>query len=222
MVGSHSWTPVSTSRDVKLFRLGEATAAVAHAASGVGARALPCDHRTADSLCPLRADEHLAARGLLRLLLAAAVDTDAARVAIASLQRGRPALVDRPDVCISLSHSHGWVAAAVRRHGAVGVDVQAPVKVSDRMVRRCCTPAATAALAALPDGQRLVEFAWLWSAGEACAKATGIGLVGVPKLAMNVAQPRGTSGLVSWASLRGRSPVPLSCAVLDGSLGEVS
>ncbi|MGW6393968.1 4'-phosphopantetheinyl transferase family protein [Streptomyces sp. NPDC055103] len=60
---------------------------------------------------------------------------------------------------MSLSHSSGWVAAAVGRNRDVGVDVQTPAPVGDRLLRFCCSPDDADALSALPEARRRRELA---------------------------------------------------------------
>jgi 4'-phosphopantetheinyl transferase len=134
---------------------------------------------------------------------------------VAARPGGQPYLPDRPDLAVSLSHTAAWVAAAVRagRGGEVGVDVQAAVAPSDGMVRRCCTPRARAALAGLPGPSRAVEFAWVWSVQEACVKATGDGIAGLPwTIPVEVGQLAGRWQYLTWSALRDWLPVPVSCA----------
>src|SRR5262249_38101660 len=92
---------------------------------------------------PRGVGESAAARQLLRELLApfGTVGDLAAR------SSGQPYLTRRPDLAVSLSHSDGWVAAAVGAGTDVGVDVQVPQPVPPGLLRRCCRPATRAALA---------------------------------------------------------------------------
>lgn len=150
----------------------------------------------------------LAARGLLARLLESVVP-DAARLVVSSRDSGQPYLAGRPDLSVSLSHDGGWVAAAVGVGVEVGVDVQPPLPVSEGMLRRCCTPSALVALKALSTVD--VEFAWMWSAQEACVKAEGTGIGGLPwTVPVEVGQDTGVWHGVRWRRLP--TPVPASCA----------
>jgi 4'-phosphopantetheinyl transferase len=195
---------------------GGAVAAAAIAPlAGVPAHAADLD--AARRLPAWRVPEHLAARTLLRRLVGEVVDAAAAASPLAARARGQPYLVERPDVGVSLSHTDGWVAAAVHTGGAVGVDAQAPVRAGDGLLRRCCTPTALAALARLPDAARDVEFAWIWSVQEACVKATGTGIGGLPwRIPVEVGQRTGSWRNVGWSTLRDVWPVPVSCAIEAG------
>ncbi|MGW4213734.1 4'-phosphopantetheinyl transferase family protein [Lentzea sp. NPDC004789] len=172
------------------------------------------DRAAASGLPPWRAEEYLAARTLLRTLLA---DTGRPHDGpIAHHGSGRPWLPGLPGVGVSLSHSAGWVAAAVSPGRAVGVDVQVPVGVSAQVIARCCAAADAAGLAALPEDVRALEFAWVWSAQEACVKATGEGLGGLPwTVPVAPGQPGGSWNQVDWVALREHSAVPFSCAFTE-------
>jgi 4'-phosphopantetheinyl transferase len=161
---------------------------------------------------PARA-ERLAVRALLRRLLAEVVGPDAARARIATRAAGQPYLPDLPGLGISLSHDGGWVAAALGAGHAVGVDVQLPAPASAALLRRCCAAEVRAELSALPARLRDREFAWIWTAQEACVKATGAGLAGRPwTVPVRRGQRVGRWGAVRWVSLRRHSAVPLSVA----------
>jgi 4'-phosphopantetheinyl transferase len=154
--------------------------------------------------------ESAAARSLLRhLLIEVAEDTP-----VAKRPSGQPFLPERPDLGVSLSHSGDWVAAAVGPAAVglgVGVDVQVPEPVPAGLLRRCCSPATRAVLARMPGRDR--EFAWIWTAQEACVKATGQGLAGLPWLIpVEAGQRMGTWRGIRWLSLRDSFPVPVSCA----------
>lgn len=152
---------------------------------------------------PQGVGESAAARDLLSRLLP--------KARVATKPNGRPYLPNQPDLSVSLSHSGEWVAAAVGVGVDVGVDVQVPEPVSEGLINKCCTVASSATLAGRPDRDQ--EFAWIWTAQEACVKATGQGLGGLPwRIPVDVGQRTGTWQGVRWLQLRGRSPVPASCA----------
>lgn len=183
------------------------------------ARARPDPRDTGEPTAPLwRVRERAAARALLRELVAAVAGGDTGGVATRG--SGQPFLPARPELRVSLSHSGDWVAAAVGVGDPVagggidvGVDVQTPEPVPARLVRRCCRPDARAVVAGLPPARRDLAFAWIWTVQEACVKATGAGLAGRPwTIPVDVGQPAGVWGDVSWRSLHGHASVPLSCA----------
>ena len=175
--------------------------------------AVPVDTRVARDIPSWQVPEHLAARTLLRGLLAEYLGADAATIPIARQPGGRPYLPDRPHLGISLSHAGGQVAAAVGVGSGIGIDVQPPVPAPPALLRRCCTPPARAELAAMAENERRLEFAWIWTVQEACVKATGAGLSGRPwTIPVRPGQREGEWRGVRWRSLRATSTVPLSLA----------
>jgi len=178
-----------------------------------GRAAFPADERAARDLTPHRADEYLAARTLLRGLISEVAGARLAASGIAAHPGGQPFLTARRDLGISLSHTTGWVAAAVHLRGQVGIDVQVPVPAGGRLGLRCCTPSALDALIALPLAERDLEFARIWSVQESCVKATGRGIAGLPwTIPVEVGQASGTWHDVRWSAPRRELPVALSCA----------
>ncbi|HEY3606571.1 MAG TPA: 4'-phosphopantetheinyl transferase superfamily protein [Pseudonocardiaceae bacterium] len=172
----------------------------------------PGDLARAAGLPVWRATEFLAGRGLLRDLLAAVLP-GTSTAWIGTDPHGKPGLVGRPDVGISVSHDQDTVAACVAVGRAIGVDVQrAPDSVADALLRRCLHDEA-AQLRGLPADIRALEFAWVWTVQEACVKATGTGMAGAP-WAIHVPpwQHEGNWAGLAWRSLRDLSAIPLSCA----------
>ncbi|MFD8640756.1 4'-phosphopantetheinyl transferase family protein [Streptomyces zaomyceticus] len=197
----------------------------------------PADRASAGALPPWRAVEHTASRTLLRALLRE-IGEDLRGGPVAARPGGRPYLPGRPDLGVSLSHSGGWVAAAVGGNRGVGVDVQTPAPVGDRLLRLCCSPGDAEALTALPEDSRRREFAWIFTVQEACVKAVGAGLSGRPwnvpvalgqrtgewtdgRADGRAGDPAGeraqTWGRVRWCAPRDRHPVPVGCAWTEPS-----
>ncbi|HXM56356.1 MAG TPA: 4'-phosphopantetheinyl transferase superfamily protein [Candidatus Dormibacteraeota bacterium] len=182
-----------------------------------GLPAAAADLRTAAPLPAWRAREHLAARALLRRLLAELVHPAAARSPLAARDGGQPHLPECPGCELSLSHTDGWAAAAVRLTGGagarVGIDIQRPEPVGTAVVRRCCGPTARARLAELSAAERDLELAWIWTVQEACVKAAGAGLSGRPwTIPVDVGQRSGRWRQIRWTALRTDFAVPVSCA----------
>ncbi|KAA2255361.1 4'-phosphopantetheinyl transferase superfamily protein [Solihabitans fulvus] len=195
------------------FAGNRAHARVARADTPVGDAATAADTEAARLLPAWRAAEYLAARALLRRLLAEVAGPAAAVLPIAADEAGRPHLPDRPDLTISLSHEGDWVAAAVGLGVDVGVDVQPPQPASEGLRRRCCTPRARRALAELPAADRDREFAWIWTVQEACVKADGTGVAGLPwTVPVEVGQRAGVWGDYRWRRLPDSIGVPASFA----------
>ena len=185
--------------------------AVIEVTDGVYAALASYDEDTGAAPRDRRVREHHAVRELLRWLLARVGGATATPVA--TRPGGQPFLPDRPELGVSLSHSGPFLAAAVGAGCDVGVDVQRPERVPPGLLRRCCDPLTRAALAALPPRTRDLEFAWIWTAQEACVKATGDGLAGRPwTVPVALGQERGGWHDVRWRSLRYRSVTPLTCA----------
>ncbi|WP_435189304.1 4'-phosphopantetheinyl transferase family protein [Streptomyces sp. bgisy126] len=173
------------------------------------------DRATAAGLPPWRAAEHLASRTLLRYLLReTGEDTEGAGDGpLAALPGGRPYLPGRAGPGVSLSHSSGWVAAAVGRGRDVGVDVQVPAPVGDRLLRLCCAPGDAEALAALPEEARRSGFARIFAVQEACVKAVGEGFSGRPwTVPVPLGARTGTWNGVRWSAPRDDDAVPVACA----------
>jgi 4'-phosphopantetheinyl transferase len=200
--------------------VGDGALAVAAAVEDVVAEPVAsADRPVAEEGSTERRRERLAARALLRRLVAEVAGADAAETPLAADARGKPFLVGRPDVAVSLSHSDGWVAAAARTGGgAVGVDVQVSIPDGERLMRRCCRPTTRSRLARLSPVRRALELAWIWSVQEACVKAQGTGIAGLPwTIPVQVEQRHGRWKDVSWVALRDELPVPWSCAVTDSA-----
>ncbi|MFJ4620853.1 4'-phosphopantetheinyl transferase family protein [Streptomyces sp. NPDC088812] len=139
--------------------------------------------------------EHRAGRLLVRRLLhEAGLSADAA---VATRPEGRPYLPAHPGLCLSVSHSGTMVAAALADH-PVGMDLQEPLPPSSALIRRCCAPDDAARLRALPERERAIQFAYIWTAQEACVKATGRGFADAP---WNIPVPLGARAgrWRSWA-----------------------
>ncbi|MFF5425405.1 MULTISPECIES: 4'-phosphopantetheinyl transferase family protein [unclassified Streptomyces] len=183
----------------------------------------PADHADMSARAPWRRRQSLAARGLLRALLAE-VCPGTEDVPLTAGARGRPVLEGLPGLGVSLSHDGAddasggdLVAAAVAPGRRVGVDVQLPPgpDLSPGLIRRCLRERA-AELSRLPADRRALEFAWVWTVQEACVKADGTGVAGRPwSLDVPVRPRTGTAGDLTWIALRHLSVHPVSCAFGD-------
>lgn len=188
-----------------------ASATVHHVLSGADPHA--ADRASAAGLPPWRADEHLAARTLLRRLLAWACDGTVARAVVAAREGGRPVLAGWPAVGISLSHDAGTVAAAVGLAHRVGVDVQGVVPVSPALLRRCCAPEVADRIAALPAPRGAAAFAAVWAVQEACVKAAGTGLSGRPwTIPVGYRHRSGSWQAYRWRLYTPATRPPVACA----------
>lgn len=174
-------------------------------------RSLATDRKAAASMPAWRTGEFLAGRSALRDLLAA-VSPQAAAASVAIGANGKPALAGHPGIGINVSHDGGHVAACVAMGRSVGVDVQCPPeRLSRAMIRRCA-----AELSTLPETDQPLEFAWIWTAQEACVKVTGAGVSGRPwSIDVRPGARHGAWRTVRWRCLRELSGIPLSCAWED-------
>jgi 4'-phosphopantetheinyl transferase len=174
-----------------------------------------CDAGRAAALPPWRSREFLAARALLRTLLRQVAGA-AGWAAIGADERGRPVLICWPQIGISISHDGEFVAACAGQGTDVGVDIQVPPdQLNEAVMRRCLGPYLHR-LAGQPQADRIRAFTWLWTAQEACVKASGAGLADRP-WSIDV-PPGAVSGQwrgYRWNVLRHLSEIPVSCAFAD-------
>lgn len=178
----------------------------------VAASTHPDDRHRADGMPGWRAREFLAGRGLLRELLAR-MRPAAARAGVLAGPDGRPRLDGHPGVGVSVSHDGGTVAVAVAVGRPVGVDVQHPQAAPSRALARRCLRGRTGEFDSLPAAEAARELAWVWTAQEACVKASGQGMAGHPwTIDVPLGAHRGTWRGLRWQSLRGHFATPLSCA----------
>ncbi|MGI5499289.1 4'-phosphopantetheinyl transferase family protein [Lentzea sp. CA-135723] len=134
------------------------------------------EHAAAEDMGPLRANEFLRGRSLLRQLVARVLGPRAAARPLRATGRGKPLLL--PGVDVSISHTDHHTAAAVWTGGEIGVDVaEPPERLHRGLVRRCCGPHADDVLAR-SDAPH--AFSRVWAVQEACVKATGMGLADLP------------------------------------------
>lgn len=176
---------------------------------------LPADRSSAQGLPVWRQRERLAARGLLRTMLARHAPR-ASAAPVTARPGGQPALVGWPELGISLSHDADLVAVAVAPGHRVGVDIQLPPEQAPAGMLRRCLRLRPDALAALSPAARARELAWVWSVQEACVKADGTGISGRPwAIDVPVRPRRGRWRDLTWFSLREYSDTPVSCAFGD-------
>lgn len=122
-------------------------------------------------------EELTLAYALHRLLLGARMGVDAVVVPLSRDALGCPRLKDAP-FHTSLSHSGGWVAAAVTGAGPVGVDIEPESRspVMAEIAGRVCHPDEVAALTGLAPEQYNHALLALWVRKEAFLKAAGVGM----------------------------------------------
>lgn len=123
----------------------------------------------------------LAARGLLRGLLAGYLNCSPSDITFTIEAGGKPALPARPeygDLRFNFSHSGKLALGAVSWGRDVGVDVERirPGPWENGVAERFFAPEETTALHALPTRERRAAFFRVWTRKEACLKSWGRGL----------------------------------------------
>ncbi|HLG56506.1 MAG TPA: 4'-phosphopantetheinyl transferase superfamily protein [Vicinamibacterales bacterium] len=123
-----------------------------------------------------------AAHGLLRAALSVygAVDPSGWRFEVTS--HGKPSIVPSqagtPPLLFNISHTHEFVACAITRHAAVGIDVErySRVAAAPDIATRHFAAAEVALLEACSADEYKARFIELWTLKESYIKAIGIGL----------------------------------------------
>jgi 4'-phosphopantetheinyl transferase len=121
-----------------------------------------------------RRAQFVAGRWLLRTLLAQAHGGRPPDWALSAPDAGPPAVQGHAGIHLALSHSGGWVAAALAAV-PVGVDIEAPARPRDLdgLAALCCDEAERALLLEEAPGQRETRFYEIWTAKEAWIKQHG-------------------------------------------------
>lgn len=126
-------------------------------------------------------DRFVAARGLLREVLARYLSVEPAALRFACSVTGKPALAPAEvPLRFNAAHSGDLALFAVTRGQECGVDLEhvRPGFPALEVARRFFSPAEVAALQALPTGERQQAFFCYWTCKEAYLKARGEGLSG--------------------------------------------
>lgn len=121
----------------------------------------------------------IAARGLLRRILALYTHMPPEALRFTYGARGKPSLAaPRSGFEFNLAHSRGLALYAVTRERPVGVDVESirPELAAERIAERFFSAEETAALRALPPEEQAAAFFRCWTRKEALLKAWGQGL----------------------------------------------
>lgn len=125
----------------------------------------------------------LLARGALRLLLGAYLDTPAGQLVLRYARHGKPGLAG--DAALqglefNLSHSHDLCACAFSRTRPLGIDVEYVARSVNALdlARRLFSTTELAELHGTPPELRTRAFLNGWTRKEAVLKATGQGLTG--------------------------------------------
>ena len=118
-------------------------------------------------------------RGALRVILAGYLCIEPERVKFGYTTHGKPFLLNSPaDIQFNLSHSHGFMVAAVCLNSPIGVDIEKkdPRFRAMEIAERFFCDGEKEQIAGLDAGARLEAFFQIWTAKEAVLKATGRGL----------------------------------------------
>jgi 4'-phosphopantetheinyl transferase len=126
-------------------------------------------------------DRFVAARGLLRLILARYLKRDAAQLNFTHGTQGKPALAAEfagEGLQFNLAHSGNRALYAVALHRAVGIDIEQlrPGLDHEKLARRFFSPGEVAAMESLPPELRIQAFYRCWTRKEAYLKGCGAGL----------------------------------------------
>jgi 4'-phosphopantetheinyl transferase len=146
--------------------------------------ALPPDDeaRAARLVAAERRAAFVRGRQLLRYVAGAHLGIAPSAVPIVILTSGKPVLDGRGDgtLEVSLTHTGPWVAIAVSRAGAVGIDIESTERTVDHdaISRRYFAAEERTAVQALAGSAQREAFFRVWARKEAIAKATGDGLAG--------------------------------------------
>lgn len=138
--------------------------------------------RAARFRAPVDRRRYVAARCMLRRLLAARCGLPPEAVEIRRDEHGKPALADG-SLHFSVSRSRELAAYAFARFGAVGIDIEAlrPLEGPCAIAGRTFPTCEWRAYAELPATERLAGFYRGWTRTEALAKALGGGLTLSPE-----------------------------------------
>ena len=126
-------------------------------------------------------DRFIAARGVLRSLLAKYLERAPHELQFEYGPKGKPTLAIRfaeSGLFFNLTHSENLALVAVTRLGPIGVDVEQIRSVPDteELVARFFSARENALFQTLPANQKNIAFFNLWTRKEAWLKATGEGI----------------------------------------------
>nr|WP_165360928.1 4'-phosphopantetheinyl transferase superfamily protein [Candidatus Chloroploca sp. Khr17] len=124
---------------------------------------------------------YVAARGVLRLLLAGYTPYAAGDLVFRYTPEGKPSLVQPGDIAtltFNLSHSDAWAVYGFTRQGRIGIDIEYCRALNDlrQLATSIFSEQELAALDAVPVSRRQAAFYAGWTRKEAFVKALGAGL----------------------------------------------
>lgn len=147
----------------------------------------------------------IAARGILRKLLANYLQITANNVEFGYGERGKPnlapSMLDRY-LQFNLSHSQDYALYGFTRHCSIGVDLEHLRSLDDaaKIAQRFFSAAESALISSLTGEEQTRVFFQLWTAKEAYLKATGEGLAGLldeVEISMTPESPESSVTLIS-------------------------
>jgi 4'-phosphopantetheinyl transferase len=123
----------------------------------------------------------VAARGILRQILARYVDRDPRDLRLGYSPCGKPFLQQNSstsELCFNLSHSHGMALYGIAHNREVGVDLERidPTFAGQEIAERFFSRRECSALRTLPTCLQVEGFFNCWTRKEAYVKANGAGL----------------------------------------------
>ncbi len=125
-------------------------------------------------------DRFIAARGILRSILARYLHMASDQVRFAYDRHGKPRLQDTTSIVLNfnLSHAEGLALYAITSITHVGIDLEVvrPALATSEIAAHFFSPTEVRALAALPNAARTEAFFACWTRKEAYCKALGEGL----------------------------------------------
>jgi 4'-phosphopantetheinyl transferase len=125
---------------------------------------------------PIHRKRYIAARGMLRQLLAYYMDILARDITFLYSHYKKPYLANT-NLQFNLSHSHDMAVFAFTQQFPLGVDIEKiENSFKESVAERNFSEKEFSQLMALPEDERIPAFYWIWSRKEALVKAVGEGL----------------------------------------------